>query len=188
MHVVVGGHSQCPRASLGQRIAAPPSHVPHAHPALSWSLSQPMESMHEKGMSDDPRYNQMKGMGMRSGGHAGMGPPPSPMDQHSQGTKLRSFLSCVCHTPESSDHFLPLGSHRMDSGSTSDDLAGWVACHRGLSGVAWLVLCSGHLVLEQPQKGKCWLGGRPYSAWVIEHGCAGQQPHGTQTLTENTDS
>lgn len=45
-----------------------------------------MESMHEKGMSDDPRYNQMKGMGMRSGAHAGMGPPPSPMDQHSQGT------------------------------------------------------------------------------------------------------
>ncbi|XP_037673867.1 transcription activator BRG1 isoform X15 [Choloepus didactylus] len=27
----------------------------------------------------------MKGMGMRSGAHAGMGPPPSPMDQHSQG-------------------------------------------------------------------------------------------------------
>ncbi|XP_027529427.1 transcription activator BRG1-like, partial [Neopelma chrysocephalum] len=27
----------------------------------------------------------MKGMGLRPGGHAGMGPPPSPMDQHSQG-------------------------------------------------------------------------------------------------------
>ncbi|KAB1259411.1 Transcription activator BRG1 [Camelus dromedarius] len=48
-------------------------------------MHKPMESMHEKGMSDDPRYNQMKGMGLRSGGHAGMGPPPSPMDQHSQG-------------------------------------------------------------------------------------------------------
>lgn len=48
-------------------------------------MHKPMESMHEKGMSDDPRYTQMKGMGMRSGGHAGMGPPPSPMDQHSQG-------------------------------------------------------------------------------------------------------
>lgn len=44
-----------------------------------------MDSMHEKGLSDDPRYSQMKGMGMRPGGHAGMGPPPSPMDQHSQG-------------------------------------------------------------------------------------------------------
>lgn len=46
-----------------------------------------MEGMHEKGMSDDPRYGPMKSMGMRpGGGHIGMGPPPSPMDQHSQGT------------------------------------------------------------------------------------------------------
>ena len=44
-----------------------------------------MDSMHEKGISEDPRYSQMKGMGMRAGGHTGMGPPPSPMDQHSQG-------------------------------------------------------------------------------------------------------
>lgn len=51
-----------------------------------------MESMHEKGMSDDPRYNQMKGMGLRPGGHAGMGPPPSPMDQHSQGIVSCPFL------------------------------------------------------------------------------------------------
>lgn len=50
-------------------------------------FSQPMEGMHEKGMSDDPRYGPMKSMGMRAGGgHIGMGPPPSPMDQHSQGT------------------------------------------------------------------------------------------------------
>lgn len=60
-----------------------------------------MESMHEKGMSDDPRYNQMKGMGMRSGGHTGMGPPPSPMDQHSQGITLFPFLPHVGHPPES---------------------------------------------------------------------------------------
>lgn len=39
-------------------------------------------------MPDDPRYGQMKGMGMRQGAHSGMGPPPSPMDQHSQGTYL----------------------------------------------------------------------------------------------------
>ncbi|KAG7459509.1 hypothetical protein MATL_G00211400 [Megalops atlanticus] len=48
-------------------------------------MHKPMEGMHEKGMADDPRYGQMKGMGMRPGGHSGMGPPPSPMDQHSQG-------------------------------------------------------------------------------------------------------
>ena len=47
-----------------------------------------MDSMHEKGMAEDPRYGQMKGMGMRPGAHAGMGPPPSPMDQHSQGRCL----------------------------------------------------------------------------------------------------
>lgn len=44
--------------------------------------------MQEKGMPDDPRYSQMKGMGMRPGAHPGMGPPPSPMDQHSQGIFL----------------------------------------------------------------------------------------------------
>uniref|UniRef100_A0A668A4Y7 SWI/SNF related BAF chromatin remodeling complex subunit ATPase 4a n=1 Tax=Myripristis murdjan TaxID=586833 RepID=A0A668A4Y7_9TELE len=52
---------------------------------LIQSNTTPMEGMHEKGMPDDPRYGQMKGMGMRPGGHSGMGPPPSPMDQHSQG-------------------------------------------------------------------------------------------------------
>lgn len=48
-------------------------------------MHKPMESIHEKNMTEDPRYNQMKGMAMRPGGHSGMGPPPSPMDQHSQG-------------------------------------------------------------------------------------------------------
>lgn len=43
-----------------------------------------MEGMHEKGMGDDMHYGQMKGVGMRSL-HSGMGPPQSPMDQHSQG-------------------------------------------------------------------------------------------------------
>lgn len=47
-----------------------------------------MEGMHEKGIPEDQRYGQMKGMGMRQGGHSGMGPPPSPMDQHSQGIYL----------------------------------------------------------------------------------------------------
>uniref|UniRef100_A0A672MPH8 Transcription activator BRG1-like n=1 Tax=Sinocyclocheilus grahami TaxID=75366 RepID=A0A672MPH8_SINGR len=48
-------------------------------------MHKPMEGMHEKGIPEDQRYAQMKGMGMRQGGHSGMGPPPSPMDQHSQG-------------------------------------------------------------------------------------------------------
>ena len=46
---------------------------------------QPMEGMHEKGVSEETRFTQMKGMPVRQGGHSGMGPPPSPMDQHSQG-------------------------------------------------------------------------------------------------------
>lgn len=54
--------------------------------------------MHEKGMPDDPRYSQMKGMGMRQGAHSGMGPPPSPMDQHSQGIYLAwsEFYVVIC--------------------------------------------------------------------------------------------
>uniref|UniRef100_A0A673KW45 Probable global transcription activator SNF2L2 n=1 Tax=Sinocyclocheilus rhinocerous TaxID=307959 RepID=A0A673KW45_9TELE len=56
----------------------PPS-VPHAMQGQG-----PMEGMHEKGMGEDMHYGQMKGVGMRSL-HSGMGPPQSPMDQHSQG-------------------------------------------------------------------------------------------------------
>ncbi|KAI7813320.1 putative global transcription activator SNF2L2, partial [Triplophysa rosa] len=47
-------------------------------------MHKPMEGMHEKGMGEDMHYGQMKGVGMRSL-HSGMGPPQSPMDQHSQG-------------------------------------------------------------------------------------------------------
>lgn len=45
---------------------------------LPCPLLQPMESIHEKGMSDDPRYTQMKGMGMRSGGHGTPAKPHGP--------------------------------------------------------------------------------------------------------------
>ncbi|XP_075062877.1 SWI/SNF-related matrix-associated actin-dependent regulator of chromatin subfamily A member 4 isoform X2 [Mixophyes fleayi] len=63
-----------------------PPQVPAGYPPESMhQMLKPMESMHEKTMPEDPRYNQMKGMGMRPGGLSGMGPPPSPMDQHSQG-------------------------------------------------------------------------------------------------------
>ncbi|XP_051525599.1 probable global transcription activator SNF2L2 isoform X2 [Myxocyprinus asiaticus] len=47
-------------------------------------MHKPMEGMHEKGMGEEMHYGQMKGVGMRSL-HSGMGPPQSPMDQHSQG-------------------------------------------------------------------------------------------------------
>ncbi|XP_065123074.2 probable global transcription activator SNF2L2 isoform X1 [Paramisgurnus dabryanus] len=47
-------------------------------------MHKPMEGMHEKGMGEDIHYGQMKGVGMRSL-HSGMGPPQSPMEQHSQG-------------------------------------------------------------------------------------------------------
>lgn len=59
---------------------------------------KPMEGMLEKGIPEDQRYGQMKGMGMRQGGHSGMGPPPSPMDQHSQGI-YSIFRSVVPSVP-----------------------------------------------------------------------------------------
>ncbi|XP_051748543.1 probable global transcription activator SNF2L2 isoform X1 [Ctenopharyngodon idella] len=69
----------------------PPS-IPHAmqgqgtgeYPQDMHPMHKPLEGMHEKGMGDDMHYGQMKGVGMRSL-HSGMGPPQSPMDQHSQG-------------------------------------------------------------------------------------------------------
>ncbi|GAA6095487.1 probable global transcription activator SNF2L2 isoform X2 [Tachysurus ichikawai] len=47
-------------------------------------MHKSMEGMHEKGMGEEMHYGQIKGVGMRSL-HSGMGPPQSPMDQHSQG-------------------------------------------------------------------------------------------------------
>lgn len=48
-------------------------------------IVQSLEGLHEKNVGEESRFGQMKGVSMRAGGHAGMGPPPSPMDQHSQG-------------------------------------------------------------------------------------------------------
>uniref|UniRef100_A0AAX7V9W9 SWI/SNF related, matrix associated, actin dependent regulator of chromatin, subfamily a, member 2 n=2 Tax=Pseudocrenilabrinae TaxID=318546 RepID=A0AAX7V9W9_ASTCA len=45
---------------------------------------QPMEGMNDKSMAEAMHFGHMKGVGMRSL-HSGMGPPQSPMDQHSQG-------------------------------------------------------------------------------------------------------
>lgn len=43
--------------------------------------------MNDKTMADAMHFGHMKGVGMRTL-HSGMGPPQSPMDQHSQGTVL----------------------------------------------------------------------------------------------------
>ncbi|XP_034386499.1 transcription activator BRG1 isoform X4 [Cyclopterus lumpus] len=70
-------------------------------------LHKSMESMHEKGMGEESRFIQMKGLSMRQGGHGGMGPPPSPLDQHSQGY----------HSPlGGSDHSSPVPSNGPPSG------------------------------------------------------------------------
>lgn len=53
---------------------------------------QPMEGMNDKSMAEAMHFGHMKGVGMRSL-HSGMGPPQSPMDQHSQGLKPKSFSS-----------------------------------------------------------------------------------------------
>uniref|UniRef100_A0A4W6FH44 SWI/SNF related BAF chromatin remodeling complex subunit ATPase 2 n=1 Tax=Lates calcarifer TaxID=8187 RepID=A0A4W6FH44_LATCA len=49
-----------------------------------YPLHKPMEGMNDKTMADAIHFGHMKGVGMRSL-HSGMGPPQSPMDQHSQG-------------------------------------------------------------------------------------------------------
>ncbi|KAL6110140.1 smarca4 [Pungitius sinensis] len=70
-------------------------------------LHKSMESLHEKSMGEEGRFSQMKGLSMRQGGHSGMGPPPSPLDQHSQGY----------HSPlGGSDHSSPVPSNGPPSG------------------------------------------------------------------------
>uniref|UniRef100_A0A673CSN8 SWI/SNF related, matrix associated, actin dependent regulator of chromatin, subfamily a, member 4 n=1 Tax=Sphaeramia orbicularis TaxID=375764 RepID=A0A673CSN8_9TELE len=87
------GHSQPGPSGYGQD---------NLHP-----LHKPMEGMHEKGMSEESRFGQMKGLSMRQGGHSGMGPPPSPLDQHSQGY----------HSPlGGSDHSSPVPSNGGPTG------------------------------------------------------------------------
>uniref|UniRef100_A0A3B5B1X6 SWI/SNF related, matrix associated, actin dependent regulator of chromatin, subfamily a, member 2 n=1 Tax=Stegastes partitus TaxID=144197 RepID=A0A3B5B1X6_9TELE len=49
-----------------------------------YPMHKPMEGMNDKSMAEAMHFGHMKGVGMRSL-HSGMGPPQSPMDQHSQG-------------------------------------------------------------------------------------------------------
>ncbi|XP_051922830.1 probable global transcription activator SNF2L2 [Hippocampus zosterae] len=51
---------------------------------MMYSMHKPLEGMNDKAMADALHFGHMKGVGMRSL-HSGMGPPQSPMDQHSQG-------------------------------------------------------------------------------------------------------
>ncbi|KAM4577577.1 putative global transcription activator SNF2L2 isoform 2-T4 [Odontesthes bonariensis] len=47
-------------------------------------VHKPMEGMNDKTIAEAMHFGHMKGVGMRTL-HSGMGPPQSPMDQHSQG-------------------------------------------------------------------------------------------------------
>ncbi|XP_031419672.1 transcription activator BRG1 isoform X2 [Clupea harengus] len=77
------GRSPGPPTSSAHTI--PPSGPPGFTQENMHQLHKPVEGTLEKNIAEDPRFSQMKGMSMRPGGHGGMGPPPSPMDQHSQG-------------------------------------------------------------------------------------------------------
>uniref|UniRef100_A0A667YGL3 SWI/SNF related BAF chromatin remodeling complex subunit ATPase 2 n=1 Tax=Myripristis murdjan TaxID=586833 RepID=A0A667YGL3_9TELE len=74
-----------------------------------YPLHKPMEGMNDKTMADAMHYGHMKGVGMRSL-HGGMGPPQSPMDQHSQG-----YLS---------PHPSPMGGHEHASSPMSAGAGG----------------------------------------------------------------
>ena len=63
---------------------------------LSPCFSQPIEGVHEKSGAEEGRFTQMKGGSLRQGGHSGMGPPPSPLDQHSQGRSCMPGASDPC--------------------------------------------------------------------------------------------
>lgn len=67
--------------------------------------------MHEKGMGDDMHYGQMKGVGMRPL-HSGMGPPQSPMDQHSQGLLLHCYMLQILTYGKQTKHLLKLSTLR----------------------------------------------------------------------------
>ncbi|XP_070689200.1 probable global transcription activator SNF2L2 [Pempheris klunzingeri] len=69
-----------------------------------YPLHKTMEGMNEKSMADAMHFGHMKGVGMRSL-HSGMGPPQSPLDQHSQG-----YLS---------PHPSPMGVHEHASSPMS---------------------------------------------------------------------
>lgn len=54
-----------------------------------------MEGMNDKTMADAIHFGHMKNVGIRTL-HSGMGPPQSPMDQHSQGILFLRLVSLFC--------------------------------------------------------------------------------------------
>lgn len=48
-------------------------------------------TLNDKSMAEAMHFGHMKGVGMRSL-HSGMGPPQSPMDQHSQGLLFKTSI------------------------------------------------------------------------------------------------
>ncbi|XP_072243437.1 probable global transcription activator SNF2L2 isoform X2 [Leuresthes tenuis] len=67
-------------------------------------VHKPMEGMNDKAIAEAMHFGHMKGVGMRTL-HSGMGPPQSPMDQHSQG-----YMS---------PHPSPMGVHEHSSSPMS---------------------------------------------------------------------
>lgn len=61
-------------------------------------MFQPMDGIHDKGIVEDAHCGSMKNTSLRTP-HPGMGPPQSPMDQHSQGLcPLHSGVLSLYHT------------------------------------------------------------------------------------------
>ncbi|KAG5278840.1 hypothetical protein AALO_G00103300 [Alosa alosa] len=116
------GRSPGPPTSSAHTI--PPSGPPGFTQENMHQLHKPGEGPLEKNMTEDPRFGQMKGMSMRPGAHGGMGPPPSPMDQHSQGYPSHMSGSEHGSSPVSgsgppSGPLLPSSSSSSSSGAGS---------------------------------------------------------------------
>lgn len=79
-----------------------------------------MEGMHEKvPMSEEMHFGQMKNVGMRTL-HSGMGPPQSPMDQHSQGMKTYGHINGIRH------HLTMIYAKPEQKVLPSDSESGWM--------------------------------------------------------------
>ncbi|CAL8273596.1 unnamed protein product [Gadus morhua 'NCC'] len=98
---------------------APPSGPPGYSLDTLHPLHKPIEGVHEKSGAEEGRFTQMKGGSLRQGGHSGMGPPPSPLDQHSQG--YQSPLGGSDHSSPSNG---PPSGPLMPSSASSSSFAG----------------------------------------------------------------
>ena len=60
-------------------------------------FSQPIEGVHEKSGAEEGRFTQMKGGSLRQGGHSGMGPPPSPLDEKVESQSIPPTHEVLCY-------------------------------------------------------------------------------------------